>query len=198
MQFQRCRRGFTLIEMVVALTLSAILLVILNGVLQRCFAEMRAAQNDPLVHSTTLLVEQLRRDFTNARQLRMGPNRFELVGFLQRDTKSLVSTQLPARVVYEIRKNGKQALLIRIQYVQTNAMSVTASVEPVWEGLESMTLMSDQLGAIAELTSTPLDNRSNAVDLTENRVPTPLRLTLRDRKGTVIVEEVFLRPREAG
>ncbi|MEQ1824849.1 MAG: prepilin-type N-terminal cleavage/methylation domain-containing protein [Pirellula sp.] len=189
------RRGFTLIEMVVALLLGALLFAVMTSVLRRSFAEIKASQTDPSIGKIPMLLEQLSRDITNARQIRVGVNRFELIGFIHRDPSTLIATHRPARVLYEIRRRGSQSLLVRVQ--SAGAIFAETMTEPVYAGVFAMSLSSDQVGALTEYDTIGLSESDRAA-LTANivTVPSILRLTLLDQQGRSIVDHVFSRQRD--
>ena len=184
------RSAFTLIEIIVALVLGTLLLATLMGVLRRSFSEIgNATRNDPSVARLGLLVEQFRRDLTNARGMVVGNNRFELVGFGHRDPMTLIATLRPARVIYEIRQDGMQSLLVRIQTDDSRdaTMSTGPFVEPVYFGAKNMVVSSNQVSAFS---NSDRGSRQSAV-------PSSVQIVILDHAGRTILDHTFTRQRDA-
>jgi prepilin-type N-terminal cleavage/methylation domain-containing protein len=193
------KRAFTLIEMVVALVLGTLLMAAITHVMQRCFADIRFSMNeDPRFARVSMMVEQLRHDITNARQIRVGDNRFELIGFIHREPNTLTPTHRQARVQYAVRTDGKNTLLVRTQTVDAANEALSESFsEPVFIGVASMLVSSDQVGGLTELDLMGLnaDDRNRRI-ANRNAVPTSLRLLMLDRNRNVILHESFSRARQ--
>ncbi len=114
------RGGFTLVETLVALALSALLMVACFRVIAavgRGQATMaRAAEADVLPGSPlSEAMATLRRDLTNARYVRAGDNVLTLTGYGGLDPTSLRPTHRPTRVTYRVRRAGGRAWLVREQ-----------------------------------------------------------------------------------
>jgi prepilin-type N-terminal cleavage/methylation domain-containing protein len=142
-------KAFTLIELLVAIVLGTILMGTLMGVLRRSFSEVALATvNEPSLHRNVLLLEQLRRDLTNARRMQIGVDRLELEGFIHRDPKTLIATLRPARVIYEIRRDREQSLLVRIQLDKnpSNPFSTGPFTEAVFAGAQHLLVRSNLVG----------------------------------------------------
>lgn len=197
----RQRHGFTLMELIVALVLGAILLITLVGVLRRSFAEIRVATSDDRAsHRYSLLLEQLRRDVSNARRIDSGSNRLGLEGFIHRDPETLIATQRPARVIYEIRRNGTQSSLVRIQVEIPNGSPVSTQpwIELVYAGAGTLLVSSNQVGVLTEsdrLGSRPEDRIQ--LEQTRYAIPSALQIIILDQPGRIILDHTFSRQRDS-
>lgn len=186
--------------MVVALVLGTILLATLMGVLRRSFSEIAfAIQDDPSIQRTGLLADQLRRDLANARRMRVGSNRFELVGFGHRDPRTLVATLRPARVIYEIRQDGKRSLLARIQIEDGKGTASFSSpfVEPVHFGAATMMVSTNEVRGFSQLG----EMAQQAAELSSNAsrggsVPSSIQIAIADQRGRMIFDQTFTRERD--
>ena len=195
---RRC--AFTLIEIIVALVLGTLLLATLMGVLRRSFSEIGVAtRDDPGVARLGLLVEQLRRDLTNARKMYVGNNRFELVGFIHRDPSTLIATLRSARVIYEIRQNGTQSLLVRVQTDDARGiLSSESFTEAVYLGAINMLVSSNEVRAFSEADKLGLSSVNSASLLNRrDAVPSSVQIVILDQRGRTILDQTFWRERDA-
>ena len=110
---QSDRRGFTLIELIVALVLASLLtaaLLRIVGTIALDNAQLRRERSDDL--AAGLLADQLRIDLINARGMAFDDRTLLLSGFIGK-------SQLPATVRYAQRQVGKHSVLIRQANDQT-------------------------------------------------------------------------------
>ncbi len=195
----RCSAAFSLIELVVALVLSALLMVLVLGVLRRSFLSIEPPNGEMVnAFARTQLIEQLRRDLTNARQIQIAENAFELQGFIERDPLTLICSQRLAVVRYEVRVDAKESLLVRVQFPlasQNNfGAATTQMTEPIYAGLNRIIVSSNEIGALTaadrlgELDRDP-DRNSQARD----RIPSSVRIAMFDQFGNVVIDESFYR-----
>jgi hypothetical protein len=195
------RLAFTLIELVVSLVLGALLLTTLMGVMRRSFDELGVAvADDPVTMRNEWLIEQFRRDLSNARRMQVGINRIELAGFIHRDPATLIATHRPARVLYEIRSNGKVSVLFRIQTDSVFAMTSQAGqlTEVIFVGAGALQVSTNQIGAFSEADTIGL-SESAILNFASQRqaVPSSVRIVLTDQRGRTIVNQTFSRQRES-
>jgi len=193
------RQAFTLLEMVIALVLASLLLVTLTGVLRRCFTEIRIGNDDSNLLKHGLLIEQLHRDMCNSRSMQLGNNRIRLSGFIHRDPETLIATQRVANVTYEVRQNGDQSLLVRIQSAGNLRSRFTTEqfVEPVFAGVASMVLSSNLVNAFGEADRIGIDvEESSRRARRQFEIPSSVRIGLLDQRGRTILDQTFLRQRE--
>jgi prepilin-type N-terminal cleavage/methylation domain-containing protein len=193
--------AFTLIELVVALVLGTLIMTTLMGVLRRSFNEFGAAATDDLiVLRNEWLVEQLRRDLSNARQMQVGMNRFELSGFVHRDPTTLISTHRPARVLYEIRSVEKLSVLFRIQ--TDSALTMTSQggqlTEAIFIGAGTLQVSTNQIGAFSEADTIGLGEKALLNLMNQrNAVPSSVQIVLLDQRGRTIINQTFSRQQES-
>jgi len=193
--------AFTLIELVVALLLGTLLLITLMGVLRHSFSVVGTSLSDePLTMRRDVLIEQLRRDLTNARRMQVGINRFELAGFIHRDPATLIATHRPARVLYEVRKNGRLSILFRTQTDEALALTSQSGqlVEPVFLGAGDLVVSTNRIGAFSDADQIGLgiQGKSNASAARRLEVPGSVQVVLTDQRGRTVINQTFTRLRE--
>ncbi len=189
------RPAMTLIELVVALALGALMMVVLLDVMRRAFAEINFDERSmPLAQSLTPVVEQLRRDCLESRQMRLLPTGVEFSGFCERDPVTMIATHRTARVVYEIRPTATHDVLVRIQSSGQPVANLESSLytEPVIVGVSRLLVSSNQVGALFEAES--LGGRSGSPAANEDQMPSNLRIVMLDRLGRVVIDQTILRP----
>lgn len=99
------RSGMTLIELVVAALLTAIMMVVLTNILWSTTRQTVAIRgSDSATASPKIMVDQLRRDLLNARGYSIGRGRWQLAGFVG-------SGQTIGQVIYQVDLvNGRRCL----------------------------------------------------------------------------------------
>lgn len=107
---RRC--GFTLVELLAATALTALLMVGILNVVARLGADHLRRPSDDVNDATVLLVE---RDLRLAREVRTGDGFVEMRGYCHLDDEALTLSHLPTLVRYEIRTLNDRPWLIRIQ-----------------------------------------------------------------------------------
>ena len=172
----RRRAGFTLLEMLLAVTLSAILmaavLVVLGGVARDRRVLRSATASQP--HDAVLA--QLRWDLANARTMTVGDGgqAITLVGHGSLDPRTLAPTNRLVAVTYRRASGG---VLVREQQAVDDPTSVTAWRETVaWR--------------VAELAVTPLD--ADAPAGVASAVPPRVRVRL-DAAGGAVEKALWLK-----
>ena len=143
-------RGFTLIEVVVALTLSAVLMIVVTTVMGQAIT----LRNDVAAAAATLpgdelLRDQLTRDWTLADAVLVADDGFWLLGQLLRDDASGRMTQRPAVVRYRV-VDAAGRWLTRTQWAvdhvaSSPAVSGRASVQPLFAGVDGVEVTTDRL-----------------------------------------------------
>ncbi len=196
----RKNRAFTLVEMIVALVLGTLLLATLMGVLRRSFVEISTTrQDDPSIHRMGLLADQLRRDLSNARNISVGNNRFELLGFGHRDPQTLTATLRPARVSYEIRQDGKRSLLVRVQSDIAGGMASSGIpfIEPVYFGAAKLLLTSNEVKGFPKLDEVGTNVLQEST-IARNRwaVPSSVQIVILDQRDRLILDQTFTHERD--
>ena len=107
-------RGFTLVEVVAATALSAVLLTVVLAVV-RTVHRPAGGTADDAVSLAVPLADQLRWDVANAIVMRAGDRGLTLVGYGSLDPATLAPTREPTAVTYAVRTVGGRAWLVREQ-----------------------------------------------------------------------------------
>jgi hypothetical protein len=177
-QQARRRAAFTLIELVASAVLAAMMMAALLSIVWSAIREsnqLRASSAGRFPF--TLLADQLRCDFHNARGMLVDPGGITLHGFLARDPNTRQPLLVPGRVRYEVRTVGNRRLLTR----RFNA----SSAEPLW-----MAVSSFEVEPLADLdpeeAPRPLPETGGLPEL-----PLVFRVTLRGDQGRVLWQEVI-------
>jgi prepilin-type N-terminal cleavage/methylation domain-containing protein len=194
----RVNCGFTFVEMIVALVLGTLLLTTLLGVMRRCFVDLaNVMRGDLSAEGTRGLIEQLRRDLSNARSISQGSNRFELVGFIHRDPENLVGTMRSAKVRYEIRQSGRLSVLVRVQTEENTGSFQTQQpmIETVHVGAHKLFLSTNEVRLLPQLDR--VGSKTDRVrSLSVSSIPNALQVVLIDMHGKTIVNHTFMRMRD--
>ena len=197
---QRFKRAFTLVEMIVAMVLGTLLLVALTGVMRRCFSEIaNTSKADPGNSRSGAMIEQFRRDLTNARQIAQGPNHFELTGFIHRDPLTLTGTMRAARVRYEIRRVGQQSMLVRVQTEDHQGLYSAKNplIETVHIGAQNMVLATNEVRPIPQLDQLGSTVASRAgIFANSNSIPSSVQILITDSRGSMVLDHTFMRLRD--
>jgi prepilin-type N-terminal cleavage/methylation domain-containing protein len=140
---RRMRGGFTLIEMLLATTLAAILM---GGVLTATAAlarDRRRMEARTAIDPSTGVMEMIRRDLANGAAIvgATTPSGFELVGFGSIDAKTFAANQRLVQVRYRVTRSGTGAgALVREQTYLDDAIRPDRWSEVVAAGVKKMTL----------------------------------------------------------
>ncbi len=197
----RSRSGFTLVEMVVATVLAALLMggvLLMTGAIARDRNRVGRAESNGPLHST--LIDVLRFDLTNAMTMSPAPDGklVVLVGHGGLDPQSLKATGRLSRVSYEIRGAGRDAALFRRQ----EFLDDPARPQPFTE------LMADNVQAIgiaSESGDTEMIRKRSDAEEDETAPPSkrqrqldtytiPSRVTIRlQRTAGAVMQEVWVR-----
>lgn len=173
--------GFTLIEVVASAVLSSILMAALLGVVWSAVRES-SRQRDQKVSKwpTTQLVNQLRRDFQNARGIATTERGVLLRGILDGQRKNEEPTMLPGEVRYERVILNRRGVLIRHRSGASGS-----DTEPIWIGVDRIIVE-----PLEELNS---EDNGQADPLAGGLPPVPgaLRVTLVSDRGKYLWREVI-------
>ena len=132
---RKARRAFTLIELLVSSILAAMLMLAIVGLLRVAAAQSKAAEHTLRQHPpTTLLVDQIRRDFANARHIDVQPQRVRLYGYTALDWRTRRQTFRPAEVVYAIAQHRLGSMLVRQEVQRSEFLGRRARTDPMWLG----------------------------------------------------------------
>ena len=169
------RRGLTLIELLVAGILTTLLMgsvLLLLRVTYADAARLSAETTTP----PTLLAEQIVRDLTNSRGVRIAPGRLSLTGFV--GTRRRMPTLQRGRVGYAVRRIGATPCLVR-----TEESGGLATREVVWVGVGSF--------QVIDLTPADPDDPVRRDPDAGGLPPTPrlVQLQLTDKQGRTLINE---------
>ncbi|TWT82574.1 hypothetical protein CA13_40370 [Planctomycetes bacterium CA13] len=206
------RSALTLIEMIVALVLSAVLMFVLISVTRQTLSlrddAIRFAEQ---LQGNELLSDQLRRDIMLSRSISVLPDGFLLSGNVHRDTRALLSTQQPASVRYRVIRSFSHSKSIPAESSDDVRPSdkgvgwlfrdqwrvdprtgqwLEVSREPVWRGVSAMLVSSNLIGALSEIEEAELlsgDNVSAATD----QMPETVQVRILDENGHIVLNETI-------
>ncbi len=112
---RKCRRrGFTLVELLVATLLAALLMAAVLGVLKGVTRSQKTLmRRDPDAPWKTRLISQLEWDLANSRSVIPTVDGFQLTGFAGRDFVSGAALHGPTAIQYAVRNLAGQSWLVR-------------------------------------------------------------------------------------
>lgn len=160
------RHGMTLIELISALALSALLMAVLMGTIsQQVKATATIREKRPFEPWKTLLVQQLEKDFSGCRHVVVRPNRLVFDGYAAFEQDVTVSSG-PSRIEYFLsadhdgnRMMRKQEDLLSVQSDRTRMELVCHNVSRIET---STRLSTDVAPAVLDITISFTD--SSGVD----------------------------------
>ena len=173
----RRRRAFTLIELLAASALAAMLVLVLFqviGSLGRTRAALdrkeSAAAHEPWKSD---LLDMLRWDLANATERRLEPGRVTLAGHGSLDRRSLAAGHEPTAVIYELERRGSRSVLVRRQ-IDARAWSELLCADVTAFTVEPLRAMRTGFGA------------------PRLRNDAPLRVRIDGRSGTLLDEVIVV------
>lgn len=148
--FKRRAVGFTLLELVVAAALLAVLVTAVVSVLRVLLAETRNTDAAGAAVLPESLARLMRRDVINARSYRLANSQLDLLGYVAQDDDSGRPLLTLAIASYQIRTTQRGGLLLRVQQSLDGGsgmmpMSNSAAVQPLWLGVGAINLTSSYL-----------------------------------------------------
>ena len=148
---QRIRPGMTVIELLVAATLAALMLATVSATIGSLSAQRRALLQEGVPQPwRQQFLRQLYWDLANARWLQAVPNQIVLVGYGGRDVVSGWPTQRPCRVAYRVRQINSRTQLVR-EETSLDGSKSEAQSELVCVGVRNLEIQ--PLDAIADVQS---------------------------------------------
>lgn len=184
--------AFTLIEVVAALMLSAILMLAVTSVMSQAMKLRigvdRAAET---LRGDELLRDQLRRDWTLAETCLATADGFWLTGMLLRDDgggrmlhrSAIVRYQIATGVGLNPVANETDSWLLRIQWPVENVTALQptiggrASVEPIFHGINAIKLVTDRLEPLP-LSAANITDPSSILQMQRSDVPSFVQVVL--------------------
>ena len=195
--------GFTLLELVVAAVLIAILVTAVVSVLRVLLAETRNTDASAAAVLPESMARLVRRDVMNARSYRLDNSQLDLLGYVGQDGDSGRPLLTLAIASYQIRATQRGGLLLRVQHSLDSGsrmmnMANSTSAQPLWLGVSSIRLTSNYLenrdvsllppAVMQSLSAQPAPDGSGWIPLS----PTA-ELTLLDGKGQTLFRESIAR-----
>jgi prepilin-type N-terminal cleavage/methylation domain-containing protein len=164
-------RGFTLVELLAATVLAALLMAALLGVLKAVTRSEKSVLQPALPEAwQSRLAGQLQWDLTNSRTFVTTPNGFELRGFAGRDFESGAALHCPSSIQYVVRTIGSKPSLVRLEAHLDSQSLDNQSMNLVCNRIERITL-----GAL-DGTATPSNPSGAAAPEAGDGSPIPDRL----------------------
>ena len=179
----------TLIELLAAMALAAVLMTAVAGVLRLLAAERRAVEDNrvPPIWKERL-VEQLRWDLINSRSMSVAPTRLLLSGYAGCDFASGAVTQCPAEVTYQLYRRNERNWLVRREFHQDSADRDRRRTELVCDSVCKMTVQRIEDG----VQEAGANVWSHNQPLRQGWIPDRLQIVLRgDKSNEVVLDEVF-------
>ena len=135
--------GFTLIELLVSSLLAAMLMLAIVGLMRTTNAQSKAARRALEANpATSILADQIRRDFVNARHIEVRPNRVRVSGYMAQDMRTGKPTFRPAEVIYAIVPNRQSTHLVRQETQSNQVVGNRSRMDVMWSGVASLKIFS--------------------------------------------------------
>lgn len=131
------RSGVTLVELLLALSLSATLLVALRGIVTtaRVQSELAAEQASDAESWKRRIQQRLEFDIRNSRQVRIRPGRIILEGYAGRDPVSGTADHHACRVTWSLVDSAGRGFLLRRTEATSNRSTPLSEAELVATGI---------------------------------------------------------------
>lgn len=177
------RAAFTLIELLASAVLASLLMVTLFGVLRAATRQERAARETaPGAAQLRMLAAQLRRDFVNAREMRVAPRQVHLSGATAHDRRTLLPNLRPAHVTYVVASVGEQRWLVRKEVAIDRLRPSRPRVDLLWPDVRALEVV-----ALDEPTAS-----AGAAALATGSMPGRLHVTVRGNDGRpLLTQQIF-------
>ncbi|MEM1068734.1 MAG: hypothetical protein AAGG48_03260 [Planctomycetota bacterium] len=176
--FSTDRSGLTLIELVAAMVLAAMMMVGLMNIVWSASRDLRQVDSDAASDfPTTLLIEQIRVDLQNARGMQWNAVSVMLHGFVSRDASTRLPLLTEGRVIYRVVATESGSALIREQNGQMR--------DVMWMGVGRI-LVDSLEQTDPEDSLAPLPEAGGLA-----AVPSKFRITLTDPRGRILWREVI-------
>jgi hypothetical protein len=135
----RKRRGFTIVELLAATALAMLLTAVTVGMLRNLSLQKRALLEprgpQPWRHA---LLERLRWDLINARQMSLLPGEWHLIGYNSRSFADGKPTQRPTEVVYFVARTVQRHWLVRQEIHTDELTNRNLRIELVLDNVERL------------------------------------------------------------
>ena len=125
------RQAFTLVQMVAATVLAAVLMVTALLVIAGLGRERRIAAASEKLEPSVEMMELIRWDLVNAREMSTNRGQVTLIGFGSLDEDASPRSHVPVEVVYEVQRAADRSWLVRRQRTEDRRGRGEWSVELV-------------------------------------------------------------------
>lgn len=178
--------AFTLIELLASSILAAMLMIVIVGLVRTTHAQSRAARRAWEANpATSILADQIRRDFVNARHWEMRSNQVRLSGYLAQDLRTGKQTFRPAEVVYAIVTSRQSTWLLRQEAQFDEVIGKRVRRDALWQGAAALEVVPGSDDA-------EFESASGAAPPGMTALPSRLLLAVRDPSGKPIFDEEIL------
>lgn len=178
------RRAFTLIEVLVACILSAVLLAALVGIFRTLLLESRSSGS---IAISPIAAARIQTDLLNATAYRFESGILDLAGPIALDPYDHQPLWQEARVRYRVHNSSQGGILIREQQIGSGPVAIR-SASPIWVGIRALELRSGHLDAV---TYSQADERMFESALSDGwrSLPDAVQFRLRDLSNRVSFSE---------
>lgn len=181
---RRRQCGFTLLELVVAVVLTAIMAVAVANVLRSLLGEQRMYRRDS--HPAPQLNALLRQDLLNSRYYRITPDGLQLLGHNGSDPRTGQPQLTSAEVTLAVRPTQQGGLLVRTEIAQDAPLQAARRSSPVWLGVSAVRFETNYLDSSSFEESI---NPSLPVPTGWKRLPAACSIVLLDDRGSILTTE---------
>lgn len=197
----RLKRGVTLIELVVALTLSVLLVITTSGVIKSMTQKKKVFADQMNIQTWRLeLAERLRNDLCQSKEMRIGTKTLELIGFCGHDRVTGEPSQTPVYVLWQLKNEDGYRVLIRTEkpHGGMEELTVTPKTELTAIGVTTISVGTftgreqEEKSEMLTLTATEQRDRNNeSGDWTT--IPKVLKLIVSGTKNEILINELIFR-----
>ncbi len=129
------RQGFTLVEVLAALTLTSLMMAVVLGLILQVKTTNDFLQSEkPFVQWHSVLQQQLQEDYSGCRLVDQGRGRLLFTGY----SKTANGMYAPSQVSYEVRSEGEEAVLVRIVKFLDAPLGTMPESELVCQGVTAI------------------------------------------------------------
>ena len=176
------RTGLTLIELLVATLLSALLMALIGGVLRSIDRQRRwSAREARRAPATSILQQQLERDLANARRIETGRDAMRLTGWLAEDPRTRLPLLRRAEIRYTVEQVGGRACLVRTLR-QGVAGTPRRRRDILWCGVGKLEVIRFDVASIVPDGAGESQKKKRDAD----RMPSRVEVVIRDTAGEVL------------
>jgi prepilin-type N-terminal cleavage/methylation domain-containing protein len=193
------KRGVTLIELIVALTLSVLLITTTSGVIKSMTQKKKVFADRIDIQPWRLeLAERLRDDICQSKEMRIGTKTLEFSGFSGHDFITGESAQIPVYVLWQLRNEDGYHVLIRTEQLRggMEELSATSKTELMAIGVSNISVGTfagqehEEKTEMFHLTATEQrDNESGDWAA----LPKVIKLIVSGTKNETLVDELIFR-----